>query len=183
MSDKQDLERRIERLEGRLRAAEDVLAIQRLKTRYAQLVDARTPRQGPLPQGEIDAIARRIAALFSEEGVWDGGEALGVGRGREEIFQILRYPGLRFTWHYFMKPDIEVDGDRAQGSWDILSPCTSKEGRALWMAGVEHDEYVREGERWLHAHMRLEVVFMASHEKGWVPRRESAGRAGKRKAR
>lgn len=175
MSNVEALERRVERLEERLRAAEDVLAIQRLKARYAQLVDARTPRDRELPQAEIDAIARRIAALFSEDGVWDGGEGLGVGRGREEIFQILRRPGLQFSWHYFVKPDIEVEGDRARGRWDILSPCTSKEGRALWMAGVEHDEYVRESGNWVHARMRLEVVFMASYEKGWAPRRDSDG--------
>ena len=97
-----------------------------------------------------------------------------MARGREEIFQILRHPGLQFTWHYFVKPDIEVEGDCARGSWDILSPCTSKEGRALWMAGVEHDEYIREGTDWLHAHMRLEVGFMASHERGWAPGRPPA---------
>ena len=181
MSELEVLEQRVEHLEERLRAAEDVLAIQRLKARYAQLVDARTPRSGALPQAEIDAIARRIAALFSEDGVWDGGEALGVGHGREEIFEILRRPGLQFSWHYFVKPDIEVEGDCARGRWDILSPCTSKEGRALWMAGVEHDEYVREGGDWLHARMQLEVGFMASYEKGWARTRAGAGdqQAGK----
>ncbi len=181
MSEIEALRQRVEALEIRLRASEDVLAIQRLKSRYAQLVDARTPRSGDLPQDEIDVIARRIAALFSEDGVWEGGDALGTGRGREEIFEILRHPGLRFTWHYFMKPDIEVTGDRAQGRWDILAPCTSKDGRALWMAGVEHDAYVREGETWLHAHMKLEVIFMASYEKGWAVRGESAtnSRSGK----
>ena len=181
MSEIEALQRRVTALESRLRASEDILAIQRLKSRYAQLVDARTPRNSELSQAEIDVIARRISALFSKDGVWEGGGALGTGRGREEIFEILRHPGLRFTWHYFMKPDIEVTGDRAQGRWDILAPCTSKDGRALWMAGVEHDAYVREDGTWLHAHMKLEVVFMASYENGWAARGESAtsSRSGK----
>ena len=180
MDDFESLLRRVGELEERLRATEDVLAIQRLKSRYAHLVDARTPRSGELPQASIDTIARQIAALFSEDGVWDGGEALGVARGREEIFEILRRPSLQFTWHYFVKPDIEVEGDRARGRWDILSPCTSKDGRALWMAGVEHDEYVREDGDWLHARMRLEVVFMASHERGWARTRPPVSRDGER---
>jgi hypothetical protein len=66
-----------------------------------------------------------------------------------------------------------VDGDRARGSWDILSPCTTGDGRAMWMAGVEHDEYVRQDGRWLHQHMVLDVVFMAPHDRGWAKRRDA----------
>jgi hypothetical protein len=38
------------------------------------------------------------------------------------------------------------------------------------MAGVEHDEYVREGDRWLHEQMKLDVVFLAPHDRGWAKR-------------
>ena len=67
---------------------------------------------------------------------------------------------------------VEVEGDRARGSWDILSPCTTGEGRAMWMAGVETDEYARVNGVWLHTHMKLDVVFMAPHDKGWAKRRD-----------
>ena len=70
-------------------------------------------------------------------------------------------------------PEHWVEGDRARGTWDILSPCTTGEGRAMWMAGVEHDEYARTNGVWLHTHMKLDVVFMAPHDKGWSKRRES----------
>jgi hypothetical protein len=59
------LEQRIEVLEARLQAAEDVQAIQRLKTRYAQLVDARYTRKGPKPAAEIEPIARALCELFT----------------------------------------------------------------------------------------------------------------------
>jgi hypothetical protein len=82
-------------------------------------------------------------------------------------------PTLSFSWHFFVKPHIEVEGDRAHGRWDILSPCTTGDGRAMWMAGVEHDEYARTSGGWLHTHMKLDVVFMAPHDRGWAKRRDS----------
>jgi hypothetical protein len=162
------LERRVEALEARLRVVEDVDAIQRLKARYAQLVDARYTRDGPKPRAELEPIASDIAALFSDDAVWDGGAGLGLCTGRAAIRERFLEPTLHFSWHYFMKPRIEVSGDEAHGTWDILSPCTTREGRAMWMAGVEKDEYVRSGDFWLHSRMQLDVVFMAPYERGWA---------------
>ena len=164
------LEQRVEALEARLRAAEDVLAIQRLKARYAELVDARYGPEGPLVRPELERLAGEIAALFSQDAVWDGGASLGVARGRDAIRERLAKPTLQFSWHFFVKPRIEVAGDSARGRWDLLSPCTTTSGRAMWMTGVEEDEYVRVGDAWLHQSMRLEVVFMAPYERGWAPK-------------
>ena len=170
----EELTRRIDALEARLRAAEDVQAIHRLKARYAQLVDARyRPRgAGIVDRPELEAAARAIAETFTEDGIWDGGAGLGLCKGRDAILQRMCEPTLSFSWHFFLKPHIEVEGDRAHGSWDILSPCTTGEGRAMWMAGVEHDEYARVDGEWLHTHMKLDVVFMAPHDKGWAKRRD-----------
>ena len=62
----------------------------------------------------------------------------------------------------------EVDGDEAQGRWEILSPCTTADGRAMWMGGVEHDTYRRVHGQWLHASMRLETSFFVPYETGWA---------------
>src|SRR5688572_6122610 len=150
-----ELAQRIEALERRVRAAEDVDAIQRLKARYGQLVDARYDRDGRVSPGKLELLATQIAELFSEDAVWDGGAGLGECRGREAIRQRFLQPTLRFSWHFFVKPHIEVDGDRAHGTWDILAPCTATDGTPMWMAGVEDDRYVREGGRWLHESMKL----------------------------
>lgn len=167
MPSQEELLSRLASLESRLQGVEDVQAIHRLKARYAKLVDSRTPHRKVRSQDEINAAARQVAALFTEDGVWDGGKALGIARGREEIYERLRNPSVHFAWHFFVKPEIHVDGDEAQGSWDILSPCTLAGGRAMWMVGVEHDTYRKVADHWLHASMRLETVFMAPYARGW----------------
>jgi hypothetical protein len=177
MSDPDALTRRIEALEARLRVTEDVQAIHRLKTRYAQLVDARYRKGGGVVErADLEAAARSIAETFTPDGVWDGG-ALGVCTGRDAIFDRMCQPTLSFSWHFFVKPYIEVTGDTAHGTWDILSPCTTTEGRAMWMAGVEHDRYARHEGAWLHTHMKLDVVMMAPHDRGWVKRKPEGGKA------
>jgi len=162
-----ELEQRLVSLERRLAAALDVQAIERLKARYAELVDARYSRGRVVEPAKLAECARRIAELFTEDAVWDGGKALGVARGREEIAARMREPTLLFSWHYFLKPRIEVEGDSARARWDILSPCTTKDGRPHWMAGVEDDAYRKLGGAWLHSHMKLSVVFLAPHATGW----------------
>ena len=163
----QDLARRLEALERRLAAVEAVQEIERLKAQYAQLVDARYSRGAPVPAAKLGEIAAEISELFTEDGVWDGGRALGVARGRAEIAARMREPTLLFSWHYFLKPQIRVEGERASARWDILSPCTTKDGRPHWMAGFEDDEYRKVGGRWLHSGMKLTVVFLSPHATGW----------------
>lgn len=174
MASDESLSRRIEILEGRLRALEDVEAIRNLKARYGQLADSRYHRGRARPRNEIEPIAEALAALFSEDAIWDGG-TMGRIQGRAAIAERFAEPTLNFSWHYFVKPLIEVDADgqTARGTWDILAPCTSTDDVAMWMAGYEEDGYLRVGQEWLHSEMKLNVVFMAPHAKGWVrpPRR------------
>jgi hypothetical protein len=162
-----DLQERLGALEARVLAVEDALAIQRLKARYAQLVDQRYARGARAPTERLATLAAEIAGLFTEDAVWDGGRALGVARGRAEIAERMREPTLLFSWHYFLKPQIQVEGDRASARWDILSPCTTRDGRPHWMAGYEDDEYRRVDGQWLHRSMKLTLVFLSPHETGW----------------
>ena len=167
MADQAALERRIAALEARLEAVADVHAIERLKARYAELVDARYSRGNVVEAAKLEGVSRQIAELFAEDGVWDGGRALGVAKGRDEIAARMREPTLLFSWHYFLKPRIEVSGDTATARWDILSPCTTKDGRPHWMAGFEDDTYRKVDGTWLHQGMKLTVVFLSPHETGW----------------
>lgn len=162
-----DLERRLAALEARLADAEAVQAIAEMKARYAELVDARYTRGAVVEPARLGSLAEQIAALFAEDAEWDGGRALGVARGRAEIAARMREPTLLFSKHYFLQPQIEVTGERARGRFDLLAPCTTKDGRPHWMAGVEDDEYRRVEGVWLHQRMRLSVVFLAPHETGW----------------
>ncbi len=153
---------------ARVRTLEDAEAIRRLKARYAELVDARYGKSGPRPPEELAQLADSIAALFAEDAVWDGGSGLGVCHGRDGIRARMAEPTLLFSRHYFVNPQIEVDGDRARARWELLAPCTMRDGRPAWMAGAEDDEYTRIGGIWLHQRMALSVHFFAPHERGWV---------------
>jgi SnoaL-like domain len=165
----QDVLDRLAVLEERVARTEAHAAILDLKSRYGALADARYSRKGPRSQPEIDVVAEELAALFTADAVWEGGGALGRCEGRESIRARFREPTLHYAWHFFVKPEIRVEGDRAQGTWDVLAIVTTKEGRAMWMVGVEHDEYARIGGRWLHARMRLDSQLMAPHDRGWAP--------------
>ncbi len=168
MASYEELEHKVAALERRVAAGEDLDAIQLLKARYGEITDSRyRVLEDP---AELESLAHQIAALFSEDAVWDGGAALGLCEGREAICERFRKPTLRFAQHFFMKPRIAVDGDSATGRWDILAPCTSLEGKPFWMAGVEDDAYIKVDGVWLHHRMKLDVVFMAPYDRGWVKR-------------
>lgn len=165
--DIQELEATVRALERRLRRAEDVQSIERLKARYGELADSRYADGAPRADDELARIAREIAALFTVDAVWDGGPALGSCRGRAAIEARFARPTLRFSWHYFVKPRIEVEDDRARARWDVLAPCTTRDGVPHWLAGVEEDEYRRVEGRWLHSRLTLRVIFLAPHASGW----------------
>jgi len=164
-----ETEARIAALEARLEAVEAHAEILDLKSRYGALADARYTRKGPKPQAEIDTVAREMAALFTDGAVWEGGGPLGTATGRDELEARFRAPTLQYSWHFFVKPEIRVEGDRAFGTWDVLAMMTTPEGRAMWMVGVEHDEYVRVDGRWLHSRMQLDSQLMAPYDRGWGP--------------
>jgi hypothetical protein len=158
-------------LAARVRALEDAEAIRRLKARYAELVDSRYAKGGPRPPEDLARIGGEIAALFSEDAVWDGGAGLGLCEGRAAIRARMAEPTLLFSRHYFVNPQIDLDGDWARARWELLAPCTLRDGRPAWMAGAEDDEYVRQDGVWLHRRMALSVHFFAPHERGWQQRK------------
>jgi len=165
----EELAAEIAALRERVEKNEAALAIHALKARYARLVDERYVRGAVAPPEVLAARAEAIAALFTEDGVWDGGPTLGISRGRAEIAARMCAPTLQFSWHFFVKPAIRVHApDRASARWDILSPCTTADGAPSWMVGFEDDEYARVGGEWLHRSMKLSAVFMAPHATGWT---------------
>jgi hypothetical protein len=164
----EDLAAEVAVLRARVEATEAVLAIMALKARYGDLVDRRFARGAMLDEATVAALAEEIASTFTADGVWDGGRALGVARGRDEIAARMRTSTLTFSRHFFLKPEIHVQGTTATGRWDILSPCTTPDGTPHWMCGYEDDTYVRGDDGvWRHRTMRLTTVFMAPAAEGW----------------
>lgn len=166
-------------LEARLRRLEDIEAIKQLKAQYCAACD-----DGYDPD--------RLAALFTEDAVWDGGRTFGVAEGREAIREHFRGASRRVTIarHQVMNPIIEIAtdgaGDRASGQWLLFQPCTAadRDGaeQAVWLAATYHDEYRRTGEgtdgepAWLIARTGIDVAFFSPFDRGWAEQRFLPGR-------
>jgi hypothetical protein len=180
-------------LRRRVEVSESVLAIQSLKGRYAELVDRRFSAGAVVDGDTMATVAEAIAALFTPDGVWDGGPGLGAVTGRAAIAARLADPTLTFSRHLFVNPRVDVDTATsdagtsdadtgpgagtaatptaprtARGRWDLLSPCRRPDGTSYWMCGYEDDEYERVDGSWLHRSMKLTTVFMAPVGEGWT---------------
>lgn len=143
--------------EQRVRRLEDIEAVRHLKLRYAALCD-----DSYRPEA--------LAALFTPDGVWDGGEAYGVYRGREEIAGYWRAcaDSIPFAIHLILNHIVEIAelGVSATGTCHLLQPMTLN-GEATW-AAVRYDErYVVDDGRWSFAESRLTTLMLAPHASGW----------------
>jgi hypothetical protein len=149
----------MEALEARVRVLLDIEEIKLLKARYAAACDD-------------NYNADAIAALFTEEAVWDGGN-FGRAEGRESIRRFFRHaPSIfPFAIHNVMNPLIRVDGDRATGQWYLLQPATRSGNQAVWLAAVYHDDYERVDGKWMFKHLRVTSNFLTSYEEGWAKKR------------
>ncbi len=152
-------------LTDRIARLEAVEAIRDLKIRYARACD-------PYPHGD------QIAAMFTEDGVFDCGELFGVHRGRAAIREHFSRGSsvLKWTLHVIGSPLITVARDRrsASGSWYLWQPLTTWEAdgsaQARWLCGEYEDTYeCDEGGTWRFSSVRLEVGVYATYEDGWDP--------------
>jgi hypothetical protein len=152
-------------LAARIARLEDIEAIRQLKALYCEICDA-----GHDPE--------RITGVFTEDGVWDGGR-IGRAEGHAAIRALFERFGreLGFTQHMTMNPRIEVDGDRAHGSWYLFGPFTIREGnRATWQAARYEEDYLRTAEGWrIHRLTIRGPGFSADYATGWTrPQRDSS---------
>ena len=152
----------LERTVAKLQAAEE---IKKLKAYYAHLCDIGYPPD-------------RIAGLFVEDGIWDGGERFGVHHGQQAIhdfFAEVRHQ-ISFALHYMIAPSIDVADDAlsATGSWYLWQPCTVNE-QAVWLAGTYADVYVKVGETWKYQELHLTLEALSPFEQGWAKERFWAG--------
>lgn len=143
-------------LEERIRRLEDIEALKQLKSRYARYCDD-------------DYDAERLAPLFTEDAIWDGG-ALGrfESRGAIRAFFAGASSVMPFAIHYVTNSVLEVDGDGATGSWYLWQPCVHANGnQALWLAGRYDDVYRREQGAWRFSHVTLDLKMLSPYEAGW----------------
>lgn len=148
-----------EDLERRVQVLEDVEAIKQLKARYCLACD---------DNFNVNALMD----LFAEDAIWEG-DNLGLHQGREAIRDFYRgiTSLLTFAIHYVTNPVIDVEGDRARGSWYLLEPGTRRNEEALWIVGRYDDEYARIDGRWLFKRVNLKILIRSPYEDGWVKNR------------
>ena len=147
-------------LQNRVRALEDANEIRNLKAEYAAACDDNYDPD-------------RIAALFIEDATWES-QGLGRFEGREAIREFFRGISSHFVFalHYGLNPHIEVTGDTARARWYLFMPCTVGDtGNAMWRAGIDDEEYVRVGGRWMFASKKSAPIFNTTFEEGWARQR------------
>lgn len=133
-------------LAERLDRLEQIEALKQLKYRYCAAVDA-----------NYDADA--IAAMFTEDGVWDGGD-LGCFSSREAIREGFQEPNMSVLWmtHSVMNPIIELSGDRARCQWYMWLPKITDDGPSRSFQGGTHiDRCRRIDGQWLFEHMQVRL--------------------------
>lgn len=136
-------------------------AIRQLKASYALYCDS-------------GYDADKIAELFVENSVWDGGKDFGKYTGREAIRKFFKgVPRkISFAVHNVINPIIEVQGNEATGIWNLIQMCTFVEGnRAIWGSARYDEEYVKVDGKWRFKKLKLTSNFWTPFEEGWAKRR------------
>lgn len=150
-----DLRRMVEEL----KAIED---IKRLKAHYCQHCDR-----------DYDPDA--LAALFTEDAVWDAGPLRGLHTGRQAIGAFFAGAAtmIPYAAHLVTNPLIEVDLDAgtATGQWRMLMPCTLRNagGSQAAFQVADYDEAYRlvDGE-WLFARLKVRLQRLPIPAAQWI---------------
>ena len=150
----------LDALEERIRKVEDFQQITNLQAQYSYLVDTQQ--------------MEKLVELFAEKFVWE----VGVDRmvrisSKPQLLEYLGKAGAgnAMMRHQVLTPYIEVDGDKAKGTWYMFGPGTSiaREGEvANWTQGTYSNEYVREEDVWKISLLSFKYNFRTPYEDGWV---------------
>ncbi len=126
-------------VEARLQRVEDELAIRRILVDYAAFLDGRD--------------YARYAGLFTADAEWRNATASHKGQAaiRQMLEGTLGPAGApnRSNFHIISNPQVDLNGDRATATSRYLFVMRGPDGRPVpSLAGVYHDELVRQGGQW-----------------------------------
>ncbi len=129
----------------RLKRLESRVAIEELKSQYARRADAVFGTPGP-------ASAVALADLFTNDGILDLGP-FGRYEGRPALlnaFENILPQSTRWSVHYIVNPALEIEDDKAKGSWYFLikSVATPAGSPLIEILGAYTDKYRKTPEGW-----------------------------------
>lgn len=155
---------KLEELEKRLQILEDIEAIKKLKWRYAQICD----------NGDVEdrsMLFTEDCVLLSRQGDRGGERPKGVTtitKGRDALRKRVAQTPKSITWkeHFFVQPDIEINGNKAKGLWRVWS-VANQDGKAVFGASLLDEEYEKINGEWLISKYDLTVFVRAPYGKTW----------------
>ena len=138
-------------IEQQLQHLQDLEDIRTLRSRYAYGANILDGRPGDL---------HMFAALFAADGTFD--VCMGVATGPAEIETMMK--ALTTQWqcamHYMLNPLIELDGDRASGTFTGLFAFTSQTNPTpILLSNIYSDTYVRTAEGWRFQSVSIRTAF------------------------
>ncbi|MGE0683063.1 MAG: nuclear transport factor 2 family protein [Candidatus Binatia bacterium] len=151
----QDLEARIQALEGAVQNLDDHEAIRTLRCRYHECINEKKFAD--------------ILDLFTEDGDLDFGY-LGKARGRAELttFFVEKVPGLlSFVKQFVHNHVIHVQGDHGTGLSYLEAKSVAK-GESYLVAARYDDDYVKQNGQWKFKRMHLTPYFTVPLREGWA---------------
>jgi len=148
-------------LEARIKKLEDIEQVKKLQYTYAYLIDTL--------QGE------KVPDLFADNFIAEY-DQIGRYTTKEELlrFMIMARDGTTLMRHHMLAPIIEVEGDKATGTWYLLvneTDMTPQGEVPVWIQGKYENEYVRVGSEWKFSHLKFKFAFYTPYEDGWAKTR------------
>lgn len=137
----------------------DLEALKQLKYQYCAHCDDNYNAEG-------------IAALFTEDAIWDGGD-IGKLNGRMAIrdFFAASSEVVPFAIHSVSNPRIEIIGDKANCRWYLWQPMVFNEdnqAKAYWFAAEYEDQCVRQNNQWLFKHVTARTKMLCPYHEGFA---------------
>jgi hypothetical protein len=140
-------------LEERLQAVEAVLAVQELMARYHDACDG-------WDESGTHKEPHAIAALFTEDGLWDVTDRRPAPRGRVAIAALAaELQSIPWIVHAVVNPIIESGGDRATAQFKgILRLKLQPSAPFVWSLGRYHLDATRMPDGWRIASLSWEPM-------------------------
>src|SRR5271156_6309696 len=145
---------RLEALDKRIQALEDMEAIRRLRMMYHHFTN----------EGMFD----QISSLFTDDGKLDFGY-VAKAQGREEIHEVfLRVPrNLDLVKQFIHNHIVDVDGDAAMGI-SYLDARYAQDGESVMVSGKFTEAYRRTEDGWKISEMVVHIYFSTPIPVGWA---------------